>query len=233
MRTTPDGSATVYRWDVFGRLERIERHGDDGDVIGVVPVAYDALDRPVVVDGRAVDYDPVSGLADDDPWLPGGERPLGGTAVGDVWIVGARVLDPDTHQFLSTDPLLPVPGSHGAASGYTYCWNDPVNWVDPTGMRPLSTEEFAAVMSAAEQTALGQAWDAVREDPWGTLGDGRRHRPRRGPLRHGCRHRRRRRHPHRRRCVRRHRARHGHVQPADGRRQRRRRRAVRRRRRCA
>ena len=164
-----DGSATVYRWDVFGRLERIERHGDDGAVIGIVPVAYDALDRPVVVDGRAVDYDPVSGLADDDPWLPGGERPLGGTAVGDVWIVGARVLDPDTHQFLSTDPLLPVPGSHGAASGYTYCWNDPVNWVDPTGMRPLSTEEFAAVMSAAEQTVLGEAWDAVREDPWGTL----------------------------------------------------------------
>ena len=160
-----DGTAIVYRWDAFGRLERIERHAADGDVVGEVSVAYDALDRPIVVDGRAVGYDPVSGLPDDDPWLPGGARPLGGTPVGDVWIVGARVLDPETHQFLSTDPLLPVPGSHGAASGYTYCWNDPVNWVDPTGMRPLSTEEFDAVMSAAERTALGTAWEAVHEDP--------------------------------------------------------------------
>ena len=158
------------RWDVFGRLERIEQHDDRWRLVaGEVGVEYDALDRPVVVDGRR-SLRPVSGLPDDGPWLPGGDRPLGGTPVGDVWIVGARVLDPDTHQFLSsTDPLLPVPGSHGAASGYTYCWNDPVNWVDPTGMRPLSTDEFGAVMSAAEQTAFGKAWDAVQEDPWGTL----------------------------------------------------------------
>ena len=165
----PDGTAVVYRWDVLGRLERIERLDAEGVVVGEVGVAYDALDRPVVVDGRSVAYDAVSLLPDGEAWLPGGDRPFGATPAGDVWLIGARVLDPDTHQFLSSDPLLPVPGSHGAASGYTYCWNDPINWVDPTGMRPLSTEEFAAVMSAAEQTALGKAWDAVVDDPWGTL----------------------------------------------------------------
>ena len=168
-RTTPDGSGTVYRWDVFDRLERIERHGDDGAVIGSVPVAYDALDRPSSSTAARSATTRSAGWRTTTRGCPGGERPLGGTAVGDVWVVGARVLDPDTHQFLSTDPLLPVPGSHGAASGYTYCWNDPVNWADPTGMRPLSIEEFAAVMSAAEQTALGQAWEAIKEDPWGTL----------------------------------------------------------------
>jgi RHS repeat-associated protein len=162
----PDGAATVYCWDGFGRLERIESLDPDGVLVGEVAVAYDALDRPCLVDGA-----PVGGLTE-EPWVPGGDRPFGGVAAGDVWLVGARVLDPTTHQFLSSDPLLPVPGSHGAASGYTYCWNDPINWVDPTGMRPLSVEEFDAVMSAAEQTTFGKAWDAIKEDPWGAVAMG-------------------------------------------------------------
>ncbi len=155
-----DGTAVAYRWDVFGRLERIDRLDASGLVAGTIDVAYDALDRPVLVGGER---------PDEGPWMPGGDRPFGGTPAGDVWIVGARVLDPDTHQFLSSDPLLPVPGSHGAASGYTYCWNDPINWVDPTGMRPLSVDEFNDLMSAEERTTFGKAWDAVKEDPWGTL----------------------------------------------------------------
>ena len=156
----PDGTAVAYRWDVFGRLERIDRLDVGGLVAGTIDVEYDALDRPVLVGGER---------PDEGPWVPGGERPFGGTPAGDVWIIGARVLDPDTHQFLSSDPLLPVPGSHGAASGYTYCWNDPINWVDPTGMRPLSVDEFNDLMSAEERTTFGKAWDAIKEDPWGTL----------------------------------------------------------------
>jgi len=39
--------------------------------------------------------------------------------VGDLWVLGVRALDPVTHQFLSADPLLPVPGSNGSASRMT------------------------------------------------------------------------------------------------------------------
>jgi len=165
----PDGNATVYRWDVFDRLERIERHDQYGVTTGEVAVSYDALNRAVVVDGMPVGYNPVTGLPDREASTPGAEHPLGGVPVGDVWVLGARVLDPATHQFLSTDPLLPVPGTHGAASGYTYAWQDPINWADPTGMRPLSIEEFDTIMSEAEQTTFGRAWEAIKEDPWGTL----------------------------------------------------------------
>jgi RHS repeat-associated protein len=156
----PGGTAVVYRWDAFGRLERIDQIDALGVATTTIDVAYDALDRPALVGGEP---------PDERPWVPGGDRPFGGTPAGDVWIIGARVLDPDTHQFLSSDPLLPVPGSHGAASGYTYCWNDPINWVDPTGMRPLSVDEFNDLMSAEERTTFGKAWDAVKEDPWGSL----------------------------------------------------------------
>ena len=111
----------------------------------------------------------MTGLPAGEAWARGDGRPLGGVPVGDVWVLGARVLDPATHQFLSTDPLLPVPGTHGAASGYTYSWQDPVNWADPSGMRPLSIEEFDAIMDEAEQGTFSKAWEAIREDPWGTL----------------------------------------------------------------
>ena len=36
-------------------------------------------------------------------------------------------------------------------------------------MRPLSVEEFGQVMDKAEQSKLGAAWEAIKDDPWGTL----------------------------------------------------------------
>jgi hypothetical protein len=36
-------------------------------------------------------------------------------------------------------------------------------------MRPLSVEEFGQVMDKAEQSKLGAAWEAIKNDPWGTL----------------------------------------------------------------
>ena len=84
-------------------------------------------------------------------------------------LLGARVYDPRTRQFLSTDPLMTVPGSNGGASAYTYAWQDPVNFVDPTGLRPVSKEEYDAIREREEQGRLGQAWEAIKEDPWGTI----------------------------------------------------------------
>lgn len=165
----PDGTRTVYGWDDVGRLRRIGRFDIRGDVIGAVDVRYDALDRPAVVDGDVVGFDPITGLADGSHNDPEAGVPLGGVAVGDVFVVGARVLDPVTQQFLSTDPLLPLPGTNGSASGYTYGWQDPVNWVDPTGMRPISIEEFEDYQSENDKGTFTKAWEAIKEDPWGTL----------------------------------------------------------------
>jgi len=82
------------------------------------------------------------------------------------------VLDQASRQFLTPDPLLAVPGSNGAASAYTYAWNDPVNFVDPTGMRPISREDWNAIRGREEQGRLGQAWQAIQDDPWGSLAAG-------------------------------------------------------------
>lgn len=178
----PDGSVVSYRWDSLDRLIAIVRDGEQLDIV------YDALSRPVVVDGARVGYDPASGAVDrigDARWLvvgaarydiaagvwvtPRPDRPVGGVPVAGLLVLGARVLDPATHQFLSADPLLAVVGTNGAASAYTYAWHDPVNHVDPTGLKPVSIEDYAAIRAREEQGRLGQAWEAIKEDPWGTL----------------------------------------------------------------
>lgn len=118
----------------------------------------------------------------DGSWSQPGEDPWGSddnpdphvgfeghfAAAGLVWM-GARVYDPATREFLSPDPLLAVPGMPGASSVYSYGFLNPVNYLDPSGLRPVSQQEFDAWRESEEQGRLGQAWQAIQDDPWGTL----------------------------------------------------------------
>lgn len=63
-----------------------------------------------------------------------GELTLG----SDVFL-RAREYHPQTAGFLTVDPLADVPGASTAGNPYHYGYNDPVNRVDPTGMRPDGT----------------------------------------------------------------------------------------------
>ncbi|MBR5951101.1 MAG: hypothetical protein IKZ87_06690, partial [Actinomycetaceae bacterium] len=64
---------------------------------------------------------------------------LGGSvAVSGIELMGARVYDPSTHSFLTTDPLPPVPGTPYAANPYEYAANNPLTLLDPHGLRALT-----------------------------------------------------------------------------------------------
>lgn len=150
-QTGPDGSSVVFGWNDLDQLVSITRASTDGEVRHLA-IDVDALGRPRRINGVDVD--------------PGATAPV---AVAGVVVLGARVYDPFTHQFLSADPLMVRPGSNGGASAYTYAWQDPVNHVDPTGLRPISIEEYERMRTLEEQGRLGQAWEAIKDDPWGTL----------------------------------------------------------------
>ncbi len=84
-----------------------------------------------------------------DPWgRDGSEAGVGlgyrGELVVDglVWL-RERAYDPATRAFLSPDPLPAVPGTAYAANPYHYAGNDPVNNVDPLGLRPVTDAELA------------------------------------------------------------------------------------------
>ena len=61
---------------------------------------------------------------------------------GLVWL-RERAYDPATRAFLAPDPLPAVPGTAYAANPYHYAGNDPVDNVDPLGLRPVTDAELA------------------------------------------------------------------------------------------
>lgn len=179
-RRRPDGSTERIDvdHDALGRPVRV-----DG-----TPVAWDDAfsglpslvgDRRYLhLSGRSMPAEPGADWAAPtaDPWGHEPDAPdaphvgMHGhlAAAGLVWM-GARVYDPSTREFLTPDPLAAVVDRNGSASVYTYGWLDPVNFADPSGLQPISQADFDAIRAREEQGRLGQAWEAIKEDPWGTV----------------------------------------------------------------
>jgi len=74
------------------------------------------------------------------------------------WL-GARLYDPSTRGFLSTDPLEPSTGAGWASNPYSYAGNDPVHQIDPLGLSPVSAEELKAYSEARQGQSL---WSKVK-----------------------------------------------------------------------
>jgi len=66
------------------------------------------------------------------PWTTG-EEILEGTG---LYVLGARVYDPETGRFLQPDPLVPNPADPQSFNRYTYALNNPLRWIDPSGLWP-------------------------------------------------------------------------------------------------
>ncbi len=115
-----------------------------------------------------------------DPWgvAPGVQRPElpSGVAIGgqgNLLVDGrewmqARVYDPASRGFLSTDPLEPVYGTGWAGNPYSFAGNDPMNQSDPWGLSPVTDEELQAYRDS-NNGALSNAWEATKSwvgDNW-------------------------------------------------------------------
>jgi RHS repeat-associated protein len=60
-----------------------------------------------------------------------GQKLDGGTG---LYFYGARYYDPVTGRFVSADTIVPSPGKPQALNRYSYVYNNPMRYVDPTGM---------------------------------------------------------------------------------------------------
>ncbi len=91
------------------------------------------------------------------PQVTSGNRP---------WDVSASVgvvcsYDPTTGVFLSPDPIDGTPGEPTEANPYHYVGNDPLNKVDPLGLRPLDPE-FDYQVEILDQEMNLAGFDAAR-----------------------------------------------------------------------
>lgn len=103
----------------------------------------------------------------DDPWGDDGATGLrigyrGELALDELVFFQDRVYDTRTRTFLSRDPLPSDPGAVTFAGIYSFAWCDPVNYVDPTGRKPLSDEEFSKFLEDSTKGFLDKVpWDKV------------------------------------------------------------------------
>lgn len=165
-------------WDTAGSMPQLRRVGDRSVFGAGEPWA-------VMADGQARwlsrdwDASPIGAVG--DPWgrpaRPGpdlepgfrGEWMLDGL----LWL-RHRAYDPRTRSFLSPDPMAGVAGSTTVANPYHYCHNDPVGWVDPLGLQPLTDGEWdawkashltlAEMVTAPARAAVdlvGEHWEVI------------------------------------------------------------------------
>lgn len=140
--TTVDGvgRSTALRVDALGELVRAGDLELSWDTADPLPALVAIGERPLLDLDRP--HDLVA-----DPWgtaAPGVEVGYRGELAVDglVWL-RARAYDPATRAFLTPDPLPAVAGTAYAANPYHYAGNDPVNNVDPLGLRPVTDAELA------------------------------------------------------------------------------------------
>ncbi|GAA3619405.1 DUF6531 domain-containing protein [Microlunatus ginsengisoli] len=122
--------------------------------------------------GRATGGDPWA-AADGGHALGDAELAVDGSgdlSVGGLDWLGARVYDPASRGFLSTDPVEPTTGAGWSGNPYSYAGNDPLHALDPTGLHPVTDAELQAYRdSNGLGGALNSAWNATKDwmkDNW-------------------------------------------------------------------
>ncbi|MGY2898820.1 RHS repeat-associated protein [Curtobacterium sp. PvP017] len=135
------------------------------DLPGGVTAIGDVVTQPAWRSARATDAaDPWAALAAvTDVGLPAGVALTGsgGVSVAGLEWLGARVYDPAARGFLSVDPLAPILGAAWSGNPYSYAGNDPLQAVDPLGLRPATDKDLQAYRDANQGAiaAVGSWWD--------------------------------------------------------------------------
>ncbi|PZO59466.1 MAG: type IV secretion protein Rhs [Leifsonia xyli] len=135
------------------------------DLPGGVTAIGDVVTEPAWRSARATDAaDPWAALAAvTDVGLPAGVSLTGsgGVSVAGLEWLGARVYDPAARGFLSVDPLAPILGAAWSGNPYSYAGNDPLQAVDPLGLRPATDKDLQAYRDANQGAiaAVGSWWD--------------------------------------------------------------------------
>ncbi|GIV06410.1 MAG: hypothetical protein KatS3mg016_1985 [Fimbriimonadales bacterium] len=97
------------------------------------------------------------------------------TETGGLVKVGVRWYDPAVGRFLQQDPWLGSLYAPLTLNAYTYCVNDPVNAVDPSGRIPLIAAIAIGFVAGAAVGAIAELVDQVLDDKkgidWGEVGE--------------------------------------------------------------
>jgi len=109
--------------------------------------------------GLPTDWGVPSASATPVPGLPTGFEftGAGSLRVAGLDMLGARVYDSPSHRFLSTDPKAAIAGSSWFADVYAYAGNNPLEYVDPRGERPMTVADYRKYQSQEGERFMQQS----------------------------------------------------------------------------
>ena len=109
--------------------------------------------------GLSTDWGVPSASATPLPGLPTGFEftGAGSLRVAGLDMLGARVYDSPSRRFLSTDPKAAIAGSSWFADVYAYAGNNPLEYVDPRGERPMTVADYRKYQSQEGERFMQQS----------------------------------------------------------------------------
>lgn len=109
--------------------------------------------------GLSTDWGVPSASATPVPGLPTGFEftGAGSLRVAGLDMLGARVYDSPSRRFLSTDPKAAIAGSSWFADVYAYAGNNPLEYVDPRGERPMTVADYRKYQSQEGERFMQQS----------------------------------------------------------------------------
>ncbi|MGH3566615.1 MAG: DUF6531 domain-containing protein [Pseudonocardia sp.] len=185
-RQDPTGESTTrLTVDAFGDLAAVDDTPLAWDPTGAIPQLRCLGDTTIIGDNQQpwATTNPTSGATwldtdwqhstnntTDNPWDPWGATHHATPTTpqlgwrGELHIDGLtwlrnRAYDPTTRAFLSLDPLPAIPGTPTATNPYHYANNNPINQLDPLGLRPMTDADLNAYRQAHSQSYFSKAAD--------------------------------------------------------------------------
>ena len=109
--------------------------------------------------GLPTDWGVPSASATPIPGLPTGFEftGAGSLRVAGLDMLGARIYDSPSRRFLSTDPKAAIAGSSWFADVYAYAGNNPLEYVDPRGERPMTVADYRKYQSQEGERFMQQS----------------------------------------------------------------------------
>ncbi|ADP39816.1 ribonuclease [Rothia dentocariosa ATCC 17931] len=109
--------------------------------------------------GLPTDWGVPSASATPVPGMPTGFEftGAGSLRVAGLDMLGARVYDSPSRRFLSTDPKAAIAGSSWFADVYAYAGNNPLEYVDPRGERPMTVADYRKYQSQEGERFVQQS----------------------------------------------------------------------------
>jgi hypothetical protein len=85
--------------------------------------------------------------------------------------MNGRVYDPIIGRFLSPDPYIQAPYFAQNFDRYSYVWNNPLKYVDPSGYKSIPRWFYYHVKLYIARTSTSGVWDDPFDDPLSSGGD--------------------------------------------------------------